>query len=73
MMPGMDGFTVLERLSADDELRRLPVVVLTALTLSPADEARLKHGARVVLDKAALSPERLLDQLSRFLNNRFQT
>jgi CheY-like chemotaxis protein len=72
MMPGMDGFTVLERLAADDRLRELPVVVLTAMTLTPDDEARLKQGARLVLDKAAVEPDRLLAQLRQVMDARFK-
>jgi CheY-like chemotaxis protein len=71
MMPGMDGFAVLEHLAADDDLRNLPVIVLTALTLTPADEARLKQGARLVLDKAAIEPDKLLAQLRQVLGARF--
>jgi len=71
MMPGMDGFAVLEHLAADDELRALPVVVLTAMTLTGADEARLKQGAKLVLDKAAVDPERLLAQLRQVMGARF--
>jgi CheY-like chemotaxis protein len=30
MMPGVDGYTVFTKLEADDELRGIPVVILTA-------------------------------------------
>jgi CheY-like chemotaxis protein len=63
MMPELDGFEVLEHLGADPALRELPVVVLTALALGPADEARLKAGAQLVLAKGATSTEDLLAHL----------
>jgi signal transduction histidine kinase/DNA-binding response OmpR family regulator len=63
MMPELDGFAVLERLGADPTLRELPVVVLTALALGPADEARLKEGAQLVLSKGATTTDELLEHL----------
>jgi signal transduction histidine kinase/DNA-binding response OmpR family regulator len=72
-MPGLDGFAVLEFLSADDDLRTVPVVVLTAMTLSPADEARLVHAAKLVLDKSSITPDRLLAQLRGVIETSFPT
>ncbi|MEV0193536.1 ATP-binding protein [Kitasatospora purpeofusca] len=57
-MSGLDGYQVLALLSADPDLRRLPVVVLTSATLSSVDRDRLVH-ARAVLSKAALTSGRL--------------
>ena len=72
-MPGLDGFAVLEYLSSDDDLRTVPVVVLTAMTLSPADEARLVHAAKLVLDKSSTTPDRLLAQLRGVIETCFPT
>jgi CheY-like chemotaxis protein len=69
-MPDLDGFQVLERLAQEPDLRALPVVVLTAMTLTPDDEARLKQGAQLVLSKAATSPETLLGDLQGLLRGR---
>ncbi|NJO85169.1 MAG: response regulator, partial [Blastochloris sp.] len=46
MMPKLDGFGVLEAMRADTDLRDIPVIVLTAQTLSEADIARLNTGVR---------------------------
>jgi CheY-like chemotaxis protein len=73
MMPGLDGFAVLDRLSADPGLRTLPVVVLTALALSAEDEARLKQGAQLVLSKAEASPDALIGDLLGVLRKRLAT
>ena len=67
MMPELDGFQVIERLAADPETRAIPIVVLTAMALSPDDVARLSQGAQLVLDKAATLPETLIEDLRGFL------
>ncbi|MEX0817755.1 MAG: response regulator [Gaiellales bacterium] len=55
IMPGVDGFVVLERLQADEETRSIPVVVLTGRNLSPAERARLRTGGVSLLEKSAYS------------------
>ncbi len=50
-MPGMDGYTVIERLRADPQTQHIPVVFITALAL-PADEERgLQLGAQDYITK----------------------
>ncbi|MBC7541667.1 MAG: response regulator [Candidatus Sericytochromatia bacterium] len=71
MMPELDGFAVLEMLSADANLRTVPVIVLTAMSLTPEDDARLQQGAALILGKADLSPEELLLQLQTLMAKRF--
>ncbi|HEY9722464.1 MAG TPA: response regulator [Oscillatoriaceae cyanobacterium] len=71
-MPELDGFAVLDRLASDPALRALPVVVLTAMALTPEDEARLMQGAQMVLNKAEMTPDALLEQLKRVLEARFR-
>ncbi|WP_422018202.1 PAS domain S-box protein [Roseateles sp.] len=51
MMPGMDGFQVLHRLRSDPALAALPVVVWTAMSLSPEDVAQLAASAQVIAGK----------------------
>lgn len=45
MMPGMDGYEVLERLKADDTTRDIPVIFITAMTASEDEERGLRLGA----------------------------
>lgn len=47
MMPEMDGFEVIRRLQADEELAQIPLVVLTGMSLSDADRRRLSSTAVV--------------------------
>ena len=52
IMPGMDGYEVCRRLKADERLRDIPVIVLTALGTDRAARVRaLEAGADAFLSK----------------------
>jgi len=59
MMPGLDGFGVLERLQANPETKFLPVLVLTGKRLSSTERDVLRARAVALLDKNAYSPQEL--------------
>ena len=63
MMPEMDGFEFLDVIRQDETRRGIPVVVITARTLSPDDRARLNGGVERVLQKRALQTEALLSEV----------
>ena len=67
LMPEMDGFTVLEQLQQDPETRHLPVIVLTAKTLTAAEHAMLEQRALKVLQKRGLDRDTLLQELRSLL------
>jgi CheY-like chemotaxis protein len=67
MMPGLDGFHVLEQLQASDETRLLPVIVLTARQLSSNERARLRDRTVSLLEKSAYSPQELRRLVNRLL------
>jgi CheY-like chemotaxis protein/signal transduction histidine kinase/HAMP domain-containing protein len=67
-LPDMSGFEVLERISEDETLSGVPVVVFTGRELSPEEDAQLHTLARSVVVKGVESPERLLDETSLFLH-----
>jgi CheY-like chemotaxis protein len=70
-LPDMSGFEVLERISKNDELSGVPVVVFTGRELSADEDVRLHALARSVVVKGVESPERLLDETSLFLHRVF--
>jgi CheY-like chemotaxis protein len=55
MMPGLDGFGVLERLRARPETRLLPVVVLTARELGGRERDVLRERSAWLLEKSDFS------------------
>jgi len=63
MMPEMDGFEFLDVLRQDEARRDIPVVVITARTLSPDDRKRLNGGVERVLQKHALHADALLAEV----------
>jgi signal transduction histidine kinase/CheY-like chemotaxis protein len=69
VMPGMSGFEVLQKLRAQEETRRLPVIVYTSKILTGEEKKRLKDLAAGVIAKSdvttTLSPESLLSSLAR--------
>ena len=60
MMPEMDGFEFVNRLREDPRTRDVPVIVLTAMDLSQADEKLLAMDVTEILEKGASSKERVI-------------
>ena len=63
MMPEMDGFGFLETLRQQDAWRSIPVVVVTAMDLTPEDHQRLNGYVEQILQKGAYSREELLHEI----------
>ena len=68
MMPGMDGLTVSRTLLADPDLRRIPVVMLSALGAAGDIEAGKSTGVAEYLVKP-FSPWQLLDVVQRLIES----
>ncbi len=68
MMPGLDGFSVLDSLKSHPATAHIPVIVVTAKTLTQEEQRRLRRMARLMYKGEFLSDEffeeirRLLDQ-----------
>jgi len=62
-MPGMDGFTVLDRLKANAATAAIPVVVVSAKELTPVEKGRLTGKIASIWQKGAFSANTLLQHL----------
>ena len=64
MMPEVDGFQVLAHVRNTEELRNLPVFILTARDLSPAEVELLRRDAMACFQKGPAWRSELLSQLA---------
>jgi signal transduction histidine kinase/DNA-binding response OmpR family regulator len=64
LMPDTDGFEVVDALHRDPETRSIPIVVLTAKTLTAADRRRLKGRVEFVASKSRLDLIQLSTRLA---------
>lgn len=66
MMPGCDGFQVLDALARDVAWRDIPVLIWTSMQLTEAEHALLMQSAQAVVRKGGGTPGWLLERLSRW-------
>jgi PAS domain S-box-containing protein len=63
LMPRLDGFAVIERLRQDAQYQQLPIIVLTAKTLTAPEYARLEQSVRTVIQKQGWDHDTLKQEL----------
>jgi CheY-like chemotaxis protein len=67
VMPKMDGFEFLAVLQQQEEVRSVPIIVLTAKDLTAADRQRLSGPTEKILQKCSLGHEQLLAEVGQLL------
>ncbi|MBN1889040.1 MAG: GAF domain-containing protein [Thermoflexales bacterium] len=67
MMPEMDGFAVLEALKAEPVTRDIPIIVVTAKTLTEEDHHRLNDSTLALLSKGQFTEQDLLTDVASAL------
>jgi len=65
MMPEMDGFELIERLSKSERHRSTPRIVLTAKDITDEERARLDAGVEKIFQKGSYSRRELLEEILR--------
>ena len=69
MMPEMDGFEFLAEIRGTERWANIPVVVITAKTLTAEDHARLRGNVESIVTKNREPIEDLLDDLSKLVKS----
>ncbi len=67
MMPEMDGFSVMDALQADPDTADIPVIVVTAKELTPAERDRLDGHIRSLMQKGDFMSDDLIDEIHALL------
>jgi len=63
MMPGIDGFGLVEELKLDPRTRTIPVVVVSAKDITPEERKRLNGHIEAVYQKGTYPPRKFVDQV----------
>lgn len=69
MMPGMDGFTIVDAMKQDDALKNIPVIVVTAKELSSIEKRRLYGKIEGLFQKGAFMDVDLVEDIRDVLNS----
>ena len=69
-LPGMDGNEILARIRADDRLRALPVIALTAHAMAGNREKYLSAGFNDYITKPIVDETILIEAIERWLVRR---
>ena len=57
MMPGVDGFTLIDAMKADPTMNHIPIIVVTAKELTAKERARLGGQINLLLQKGSFIDE----------------
>jgi threonine synthase len=67
MMPGLDGFAVLEKLRSKQETATIPVIVTTAKELTPEEKERLGGQIQSLLQKGDFLNDEFLEEVKALI------
>ncbi len=67
MMPEMDGYGVMDALQSDPSTAQIPIIVITAKELTPAEKERLRGHIQTLMQKGNFMSDDLLDEVRAFL------
>jgi len=69
MMPGIDGFGLVEELKLDPRTAPIPIVVVSAKDISTEERARLNGHIEALYQKGSLPPRKFVDQVVQVIED----
>jgi len=70
LLPSMSGWEVLEKIKANPEISKIPILILTNLGEKEDVEKGLKMGANDYIIKAHFTPNEIIKKVEKYLNRR---
>jgi threonine synthase len=70
MMPGIDGFGVVEELRLDPRTKDIPIVIVSAKDTSPEERKRLNGHIEAVYQKGSLQPRKFVDEVIQVIRDK---
>ncbi len=70
LMPDVNGFDVVQALSANPDTARIPVIVVTAKRLTAEDRAKLSGYVAAIVDKSEFDDDRFIGEIRRAMSGR---
>lgn len=67
MMPELDGFSVMEALKKTPDTSDIPIIVVTAKELTPAEKDRMRGHIQTLMQKGDFLSDELLDEVRALL------
>ena len=69
MMPEMDGFELVHRLKQHEQWRNIPVIILTARSITSEDRQKLNGEVNQIFEKGSYNRSELFEELYRLLDD----
>ena len=72
MMPGLDGFGLVEELRKDPRTREIPILVVSAKDITTEERRRLNGHIEAVYQKGSLPPRKFVEQVIQVIEEKIQ-
>jgi PAS domain S-box-containing protein len=67
LMPVMDGFQFIEKIKENEAFQNIPIIVLTAKSLTNSEQAQLQKSVSSIVQKQALTSDSLIEQIKKIV------